>query len=127
MTQDDLTRTILARERARCDALLAGDVSALSELLSDRLVFVHANASRDTKQTLLEKMGEGAITYRALLVDQEAVLAVGDGAALLSARLTADVLVRQVSKRIRNLTLSAWAHEDGAWRLIAYQPTPISD
>jgi ketosteroid isomerase-like protein len=125
MSENDLRETILACERARCAALLAGNQDGLAELLSDRLVFVHANATSDTKSSLLAKMAGGSIVYRTLVVDQETVVGLSGGTAILSARLTADLLVRGEPKRVSNLALSVWTREDDRWRLVAYQPTPI--
>ena len=126
MSENELSDTILACEEARCAALLAGDMDRLEQLLSDRLIFVHANATSDTKETLLAKMAGGSIMYRTLVVDRQTVVPLADRAAILSARLTADLLVRGEPKRVSNLTLSVWEREDERWRLVAYQPTPIS-
>jgi hypothetical protein len=125
MNPTDLTTAIVGREHERCDALLRGDLHRLGDLLSDRLVFVHANATSDTKASLLAKMATGAIVYRSLVVEDPVVLGLAPGIALLTGRLTADLLVREQPKRVSNLTMSVWALEDEEWRLVAYQPTPI--
>jgi len=115
---------ILALEQRRCGALLAADVEALAPLLSERLVFMHANALPDDRASLLEKMRGGRIVYRTLSVSEEMVVDLGE-VALLHARLSAAVEVAGQPRRIENRTLSVWAREEGTWRLLAYQPTPI--
>jgi ketosteroid isomerase-like protein len=115
---------ILAMERRRCDALLAADAKALADLLSDRLVFAHATAKYEDKQTLLAKMNSGNIVYNALEVTETRVVDLGDTALLVS-RLTASVTVAGQPREIDNMTLSVWCNESGQWRLVAYQPTAI--
>ncbi len=120
----DTSSQILALEESRCRALLAGDVDALSQLLSDRLVFAHANANYEDKQSLITKMGSGNIVYQTLRVSEQRVIDLGDSALLVS-RLTAEVLVGGQPRSIDNYTLSVWTREAGDWRLVAYQPTAI--
>lgn len=115
---------ILACERRRCDALLSGDAAALEDLLSERLIFFHANATRDDKRSLLAKMAAGTVVYRSLSVDETVVTPLPE-AVLLSGRLMAEVTVAGVEKSIRNRTLSVWERVDGSWKLLAYQPTPM--
>ena len=116
--------TILAREAARGRALLASDVDALAELLSDRLVFAHANATYEDKASLLKKMASGTIKYLKLAVTEQRVIELGETALLVS-RLTAAVTVAGQPRAIDNWTLSVWTLERGVWRLVAYQPTAI--
>ena len=122
----DIADMVLAQEKLRHSALLAGDMGALSKLLSDRLTFVHANGVTDDKASLLTKMSSGSIKYVALALEQANVILLGTGSALITGRLTADLLVGGTPKRVCNLTLSAWALEDDDWRLFAYQPTPVT-
>lgn len=119
-----LSEVILDCERQRCDALLAADVGALSELLSERLVFAHATATYEDKASLLAKMASGNIVYNTLEISDPQVVDLGDTALLVS-RLTAAVSVGGQPRSIDNRTLSVWAREDGQWRLVAYQPTAI--
>ena len=125
MNQDDLGATILSREDERCAAFRVGDVATLAGLLSERLIFAHANATTDTKESLLAKLRAGAIVYAGLSLDGTKVTPAGEDVALLTGSLTAQVVVRGVHKTIQNLVLLVWAREAGEWRLLAYQPTPL--
>lgn len=117
---------LLSLEQKRCEALLAADIPALDKLLSRRLVFTHANALSDTKETFLEKMRQGRIVYVRLEVTESRVIELKESAILLC-RMTAELLVAGVPKRIDNRTLSIWAIEDGQYSLVAYQPTPVPE
>lgn len=124
---NSVTEQVIAREAQRCAALLAVDVDALAELLSDKLVFAHANATYEDKSSLLAKMKSGTIVYQTLEVSGQRVLELGElgDTALLVSRLTAAVTVGGAPRAIDNWTLSVWALEDNRWRLVAYQPTAI--
>jgi hypothetical protein len=115
---------LLSLEQKRCEALLAADIPALDKLLSRRLVFTHANSLSDTKETFLEKMRQGRIVYVRVEVTESRVIELNESAILLC-RMTAELLVAGVPKRIDNRTLSVWAIEDGQFSLVAYQPTPV--
>ena len=117
---------LLSLEQKRCEALLAADIPALDKLLSQRLVFTHANALSDTKETFLEKIRQGRIVYVRLKVTESRVIELNESAILLC-RMTAELLVAGVPKRIDNRTLSVWAIEDGQFSLVAYQPTPVPE
>ena len=49
----------------------------------------------------------------------------GDGAALVTGRMTAKVSVAGTIVHVDNRYLVVWARERGAWKFVAYQPTPI--
>lgn len=119
-----ITHAVFACESQRAKALLTADVDALAALLSDRLVFAHANGTYDDKASLLAKMGAGAIVYQSLDVSAQRVVDLGE-TALLVQRLTAAVTVGGRPRAIDNWTLSVWTREAGDWRLVAYQPTAI--
>jgi hypothetical protein len=121
---NSVTEQVIAREAQRCTALLQADVDALSELLSDKLVFAHANATYEDKSSLLAKMAAGTLVYQTLEVSGQRVIELG-ATALLVARLTAAVTVGGAPRAIDNWTLSVWTLEDNRWRLVAYQPTAI--
>lgn len=118
------TAQILTREAQRGAALLNADVDSLADLLSERLVFAHANATYEDKASLLAKMKAGTIVYQKLEVSGQRVIELGDTALLVS-RLTASVTVAGAPRAIDNWTLSVWTLEANVWRLVAYQPTAI--
>ena len=48
-----------------------------------------------------------------------------DGAALVTGRMTAKVLVSGTIVHVDNRYLAVWVREQGGWKFVAYQPTPI--
>lgn len=116
---------IRALEARRYDAMLRGDVEALAALLSDRAVYAHSDATRDSKAEYLASISGGGLRYLEVGHETETVLEAGPDAAAALGRMSARIIRNGAEKRIASLTLALWAREDGEWRLIAYQPTAL--
>lgn len=120
MTRPD----IAALEDRRYAAMRAGDVGALRALLSPRLHYSHSLGDRDTLDSYLAKVEAGHFVYH--FIDHRTEWSEDlPGAVLLGGRMTAEVEVAGARRRIDNAFLAIWAEENGDWRLIAYQPTPL--
>jgi len=91
----DLTASIKAAEQMRCRAMLANDTAALEALLDPRLHFSHATGAVDNRKSYMAKIAAGRIQYTAIKWDEEQVLALADNAALLTGRMTSDVIVER--------------------------------
>lgn len=123
---EDIAAAIRAAEQKRCAAMLANDTEALEALLDPRLQFHHATGAVDGKEAYLAKLGSGRIEYVAIRWDEELVTPLGTHATLLTGRMTTDVRVEGVEKRLNNRVTTAWTSDGGDWRLVAFQSTPIA-
>jgi hypothetical protein len=123
---DDLTNAVLAAEKRRCDAMLASDHDALAAVLDPCLHFSHATGVVDDKAALLAKMAAGRIHYAGIAWSEEKVTPLAPDAALLTGRMTTDVRVDGVDKRLNNRVITVWGKTGGDWHLIAFQSTPLS-
>ena len=121
----DVTASILESERARCDAMVANNTTALDALLDARLHFSHATGAVDDKAAYMAKMAAGRIDYVAIDWSEQRVIPLGEDAGLLTGRMTSTVRVDGVEKRLDNRVISAWARTGGAWRMVAFQSTPL--
>jgi Domain of unknown function (DUF4440) len=117
---------VLAAEKLRCAAMLAGDVTTLEALLDPRLHFHHATGAVDDKPAYLAKMAAGRITYVAIEWSEERVIALGEDAAVLVGRMMTDVRVEGVDKRLNNRVTTVWSSDAGVWRLVVFQSTPLA-
>jgi SOS response associated peptidase (SRAP)/Domain of unknown function (DUF4440) len=84
---------IKALEDRRYRAMLAGDTAALDELCSDDLIYTHSKADHDDKASYLHKVGTRYFTYLEITHPADRILVV-EGAALVTGRMTAKVLVQ---------------------------------
>jgi hypothetical protein len=117
---------IRAAEQQRCAALVANDPAALDALLDPRLHFSHATGAVDDKPALLAKLAAGRIHYAGIAWSEEKVTALAQDAALLTGRMVTDVRVEGVDKQLNNRVIAVWCRSGGAWRLLAFQSTPLA-
>ncbi|CAM3665584.1 nuclear transport factor 2 family protein [Polaromonas hydrogenivorans] len=119
---------VLHWEQRRRDAMLAGDSVALEALLSDAIVYVHSTGARDTRDSYLRKICDGALRYLRLEWSDLQVQVL-PSAALVTGRMQATVLKDGQEKHVSSVFLTVWVPEPfdagSAWRLRAHQGTPL--
>jgi hypothetical protein len=123
---EDLTTAIRAAEQRRCDAMLANDSAALDAILDPRLHFAHATGVVDDKAAYLAKMAAGRIEYVGIAWTDEAVEELAGGIAMLTGKMTTEVKVEGLPKTLNNRVLMVWGESASAWRVIAFQSTPMA-
>jgi len=115
---------IATLEEARYRAMVAGDLEALANYLSDRLTYTHSNALVEGKAEYLAGVAKGAVEYRDIKVADQAIREAGS-AVLVTGRITIDVLIGGQPKLVQSRFLNVWVDEGDDWRMIAWQSTPI--
>jgi hypothetical protein len=122
--EDVAINEIKALEDRRYQAMLDGDTTILDSLCSGDLIYTHSKGDHDDKQSYLHKVGTRYFTYLEITHPADRILVV-NGAALVTGRMTAKVLVAGTIVQVDNRYLAVWVREQGAWKFVAYQPTPI--
>jgi hypothetical protein len=122
----EIERAVLAAEKRRCEAMLANDNAALEALLDPRLHFSHATGAVDGKEAYLAKMAAGRIRYVGAAWSEEQVTVLAPAVAMLTGRMTTDVRVDGVDKRLDNRVITVWRAGGNTWRLVAFQSTPLA-
>lgn len=120
----DLAERIAALEDARYRAMIAGDPKELGRYLSDRLTYTHSTALTESKAEYLASVAKGVFKYRDIKISERRIRAAG-GAALVTGRITIDILIDGQPKLLQSRFLNVWVEEGGDWRMIAWQSTPI--
>jgi hypothetical protein len=119
-----IRKAVLEAENRRGAAMLAGDYVALDRLLDPRLHFSHANGAVDDKHDYLTKIIAGRINYLAIEWSEQKFIELGEYV-LLAGRMSTRVTVDGVEKHLQNRVLTIWAN-NGEWRLVAFQSTPLA-
>jgi hypothetical protein len=88
------------------------------------LIYTHSKAGYDDKPSYLHKVGTRYFAYLEITHRADRILVV-DGAALVTGRMTANVSVEGTIVHVDNRYLAVCVREQGAWKFVAYQPTPI--
>lgn len=125
MTAPALTEAALIEmEHDRLDAMARNDVEAIAAVVHSECVYTHSPGDRDTRDTYLEKCASGVIQYNRLSTTIEKVILRGD-VAMVFGTMDGDAQVAGAPRQLYNCYTAVWTPQDGDWRLIAFQPTPI--
>jgi len=122
MADGDIVARIRALEARRYQAMTDGDVAALDDLLSADLVYSHSDATRDSKQSYLERIANGYFDYGPLTHPEEAIVVHGD-CALVTGDMRGEVQIAGQQRILNSSALAVWAREGEKWMLLAFQPT----
>jgi hypothetical protein len=113
---------VSAAEDRRYAAMVAADTGALAQLLSETLIYVHTTGDTDTRQSYLAAVGTGFVVYRHLERRDERWVS-RPGLVLSAGRQLGLSILQGKPGLIDVAYLSAWAFEDGVWRLAAWHAT----
>ena len=111
-------------ERRRRQAMIEADISALTEIFADELVYNHSSGGRDTKASLLEKLADGSLDYLEIENPDQEITIVGQ-TAVVTARMIARVRVGGTLRSPNNKTLAVWILRDGRWQFLAFQAAAL--
>ena len=113
---------VLATERRWADALVKGDVEALTRLYADDLVYVHSGGNVETKAEFLDRVRKGGLQYQKLELVDPRVRVYGE-AAVVNGAFDVRVIVNGQPMNHRVIYVHVYARKDGDWRLVAHQTT----
>lgn len=115
-------------DNERMTALLKGDIEILRRIFSDDLVYVHASGRVDSKADYLARLSNGSLRYLALRYDgPPKVRMFGRDAAVVTGKVVLTSQGTTGSPNDRTLTTTGvYARESGAWKLVSYQSSIIT-
>ena len=115
---------ILMMEKARCDAMIGADVSALSNLFADDMVWIHASAKLDGKAGVLDTIGSGRTRYLEINNSEQNVRFYGDVAMVGG---IADMKLDSAGeiKNLKNRFTISWMKDGSGWKVINWQSTSV--
>lgn len=122
-TTSTVRTTIQDLEDRRYEAVLHQDYETLAGLCHPDLVYGHTGGNRDSLETYLAKLRNGALCYHRIDHPVEDIILLGD-TALVIGQMNADLTVDGTSKTMHNSSLAVWSKDTGQWKFAAYQPTP---
>jgi ketosteroid isomerase-like protein len=127
-TADAQTRgELLALEERRQNALIDGDLATLDEIFDDALVHIHAPGLVHTKALLMEHVGTRR-AYLDIVRGELSIRVIGDVA----------IMVGSITNMLKNpdgsmreqrgqVTQVVRRGDDGVWRFVNFQLTPIGE
>jgi ketosteroid isomerase-like protein len=132
MATEDAAQAIEAATNSVYACCISADAETLGEILCDDVAYFHSSSLRDSKSSLLEKVGSGAFSGMEsieFLRDEIRVLgeaAVVKGTSIMTGMVGTYRLDHQTSN-----VLDVWRLRDGRWQLQAHhvtrEPEPKTD
>lgn len=113
---------ILALEKGRWKAVLAGDWDALASMVHEQLVYTHAHAQVDTKESYIAGLRSSKGRIRSAKRSDEQVRLLGD-TAFIAGALDSDFETDGVMKQVRVRFLSIWTKTPAGWKFVGWQTT----
>ena len=121
---DSLHTEVAAAATARTDATRRGDLAALADLLHDDLHYIHSSARVDGKQSHIDSIGSGQITYPGFTPTELRFITLNEGAVIRTGVMEIAVTVGGVDKVLDNRFIETWVRSGPGWRMASWQSTP---
>lgn len=115
---------VLQIEEQRWAAMIGNDFDMLDQLLHQDLSYTHSNAMVDTKDSYMENLTSGIVSYEAVEREETAVITSGD-TAVITGKATFTVKIVDTDVTIVSRYSSVWVNEDDRWQFFAWQNTPF--
>jgi ketosteroid isomerase-like protein len=120
-----LAEAVRAADATRVTVTIAGDADRLENLLSDDLIYGHADGRVQNKTDFLAAVRANRMRYEAYDYEEMHISPVGDDVALISGRASLQVRMDEQPIAFRLRFLAVWHREAGTWRLFAYQSAQL--
>ena len=114
------------RELDRRAAMVAADTTALDDLLDPEVRWIHGSSKLDSKASIIETIGSGAVRYLELAGSDEGYRVLADTVVL--ARCTIRMRSEAAGAERAPLTLLntlVWQLDGARWRIVHYQSTIV--
>jgi len=120
MSVSDATKEVLALEQARLDALNKSDLDAVKELMSERLVHIHATGAVEDRNQYID--GLRRLPRKTRRDDDICVRLCGNDVAILTGVIV-NTLTRageSVPEDVRLVVTQVAQRESGIWRFVSF-------
>jgi ketosteroid isomerase-like protein len=112
---------VIAAERARGRALVAGDATALAALLADDLVYLHSSGKRETKSDVLAGFTSRKVAYERFDLSLLEARLVTPEVAVLTGTIDQRKLSGGKWTDLKLLFHAVWRRDSGVWRQVSLQ------
>lgn len=112
---------VIAAEKARNAALVAGDVTALASLLSDNLRYIHSTGKLETKAIVLDGIASKKTAYEWMKTTDLVADEITPDVVVLSGKIDQRKLGGTGWANLVLLFQAVWRNESGTWRLVNLQ------
>lgn len=117
-------RAVIAADDARLAAMCRNDLASLARLLDDGLTYCHSTGALQDKAQYLDALRSGKVKYVAMDRDIAHCTLWGE-CAVMQGRVAVTAEVDRRPYGTRAAFTATWIRTRGAWRMAAWQATPL--
>lgn len=121
----DGERKIMELEAERFRAMQTVDVAALDRILSDDLVYTHANGLRQTKDDVIGVLASRDMKYESITPEDTRVRIYGD-TAVLTGHANVKINAQGQDQSFKICYLDVYVKQEGRWQMVAWQSSRIA-
>jgi ketosteroid isomerase-like protein len=121
----DGEREIRELETQRFRAMERVDVATLNRILSDDLIYTHANGMHQTKSELIGVLGSGDMKYESIAPEDIRVRIYND-AAVVTGRASIKIKAAGEEQSFKICYLDVYVKQDGRWQMVAWQSSRVA-
>ncbi len=122
--KETAVQAVVRLEEARRQAMVAGDIEAMTRLLAPDATYVHSTGLEQSRDDLLGVMRRGEIRYRSFDVESASYRTYGSTVVGTGVQ-TLDVEASGKSQTFRSRYTVVYVPIEGELRLVAYQSTAL--
>lgn len=112
-------------ERQRFRAMEQVDVATLDRILSDDLIYTHANGLQQTKAELIGVLGSGDMKYESITPGDHVRVRIYDQAAVVTGRASIKIKARGEEQSFEICYLDVYVKQEGRWQMVAWQSARV--
>ncbi|MDP6374394.1 MAG: nuclear transport factor 2 family protein [Pseudomonadales bacterium] len=120
MSEPDL----LQADAKRRNAMIAADVDALAQILSDDLTWTHSSGRTDDKQAVLDTIAGKSVRYLTLDIEDTVIASHGD-IFIYTGIVQGRVIKDDAERELANKFLSVWKRSGTTYEMLAWQSTGL--
>ena len=121
----DSERDIRELETQRFRAMERVDVATLNRILSDELIYTHANGLQQTKAELIGVLGSGDMKYESITPDDIRVRIYNE-TAVVTGRASMKIKARGEEQTFKLCYLDVYVKQDSRWQMVAWQSSRVA-
>ena len=121
----DGEREIRELEMQRFQAMERVDVATLNRILSDDLIYTHANGLQQTKAELIGVLGSGDMKYESITPDDIRVR-IYNQTAVVTGRASIKIKARGEEQSFKICYLDVYVKQDSRWQMVAWQSSRVA-
>jgi ketosteroid isomerase-like protein len=112
-------------ERQRFRAMEQVDVATLDRILSDDLIYTHANGLQQTKAELIGVLGPGDFKYESITPGDNLRVRIYNETALVTGRASIKIKTHGEAQSFKICYLDVYVKQEGRWQMVAWQSARV--